>query len=106
MREDVRQISTIGEYQLGNLLSNKLPFLFYYLADANEEEPDHPLLAGIQIFKEESLVAEVSDKAPDTSYPIVLVCRNGQKSQQAAESLAVAGYINIFVVGGGVDALV
>ena len=103
---EVRSISEIGEYQLGNLISNKVPFLFYYILEPEEERPDHPLFEGISFFEGSSLVDEVNDKATDTSFPLVLVCRNGQQSMSAAQTLAVAGYINIFVVQGGFNELV
>jgi len=44
------------------------------------------------------------DKLPGKDTPIVLYCRSGGMSAQAAAELAAAGYTNLYELGGGFDA--
>ena len=44
------------------------------------------------------------DKLPGKDTPIVLYCRSGGTSAQAAAELAAAGYTNLYELGGGFDA--
>ncbi len=39
----------------------------------------------------------------DTSRPVALICRSGNRSGQAAAQLRAAGYTNVFNVSGGVS---
>ena len=97
-------ISFIGEYQLGNLISNQIPFLFIYVSDS-DEIPDHPLLNGAVVHSPLGLVDFVESKAANHEHPIVLVCDRGEVSKSSAETLVVAGYLNVFVVKEGVDGI-
>ena len=44
------------------------------------------------------------DKLPGKDTPIVLYCRSGGMSAQAAAELAAAGYTNLYALGRGFDA--
>lgn len=44
------------------------------------------------------------DKLPSKDAPIVLYCRSGGMSAQAAAELAAAGYTKLYNLGGGFDA--
>ena len=44
------------------------------------------------------------DKLPGKDAPIVLYCRSGGMSAQAAAELAAAGYTKLYMLGGGFDA--
>ena len=98
-------VNLIGEYQLGNLIANGVPFLYIYVKTDGEELPEHPLLKGITVHSFEGLIQFVENKTKDLSYPIVLICRDGVKSFEAASNLIVAGYLNVFAVEGGVNEL-
>lgn len=99
-----QRISWIGEYQLGNLIGNQVPFLYLYISN-EAEDLDHPLLVNARLQKPVGVVDAVLEKAADKQHPIVLICKNGELSGQAAENLIVAGYINVFVVKGGASGI-
>lgn len=48
-------------------------------------------------------VTAVSESVADTSTPILLLCRSGQRSQQAAEQLAAAGYSKLYNIQEGFE---
>ena len=98
-------IHFIGEYQLGNLVGQQVSFLYYFIGELDEGNKDHPLLKGVECRPRPGLVEHIIEQAEDTQAPVVLICENGEVSQQVAESLHVAGFINVFVVKGGVNEL-
>jgi rhodanese-related sulfurtransferase len=49
-------------------------------------------------------VADNVDQLPETDAPIVVYCRSGSMSTQAAKTLAELGYTNVMEVDGGFNA--
>lgn len=102
----LEMVNFIGEYQLGNLISNEIPFLYIYVQeDEDDTVADHPLTQRIMPRPFLGLVEFVSEKAPNQEYPVVLICKNGRQSFEAATHLMVAGHKNVFVVEGGIGEL-
>ena len=97
-------ISYVGEFQLGNLISNKVPFVYLYFGE-NKEGHDHPLLSDAEACEADRVLETVESKVSDLEHPLVLVCEDGIISTDAASTLTVAGYRNVFVVEGGVNGL-
>jgi rhodanese-related sulfurtransferase len=50
------------------------------------------------------LQAKIGQIAKNKSNPVVLVCQTGQQSQRASRSVSEAGYAEVHVLEGGVDA--
>ncbi|QJD29136.1 rhodanese-like domain-containing protein [Methylococcus geothermalis] len=48
-------------------------------------------------------VARVRQLVPDSATPILLLCRSGQRSQDAAEQLAAAGYSKLYNIREGFE---
>ncbi|KXU92278.1 sulfurtransferase [Caballeronia megalochromosomata] len=50
------------------------------------------------------LQAKIGQIAKNKSNPVVLVCQTGQESQRASRTVSEAGYAEVHVLQGGVDA--
>ena len=98
----------IGQYQLENLLKNKIGFAYLDLRDPTIrqiEHMGHPLLAGSQSVAPENAVEYVRALNLPNHAPIVLICENGAKSLGAALELEDNSYINVFIIEGGIKGL-
>ncbi len=95
----------IGLFQLENLVLTRTKFCFLDLRadlDRSVPEPLKNVLESIQPM----LVNEVADRlqtlALAKEHPIVLLCTNGKTSKQVAQKLESLGYVNVYVIEGGV----
>lgn len=96
-------ILKIGEYQLQNLIANRVGFLYLDLRNPSGGANDHALLSGSRPCRADLVLVSVHDAGLKPDAPIVLICENGAKSLVAAETLARNSFINVFVVEGGVQ---
>jgi rhodanese-related sulfurtransferase len=98
----------IGEYQLQNLLQNRVKF-FYMDLRSNEkrasEAPGHYLLNDSKAVEPQGVMNALRELQAPADAPIVLICENGAKSMAVAEELAQNSFINVFVIEGGTAAL-
>ncbi|KND60863.1 Rhodanese-related sulfurtransferase [Candidatus Burkholderia verschuerenii] len=55
-------------------------------------------------IEQAELQAKIGQIAKNKSNPVVLVCQTGQQSQRASRTVTEAGYAEVHVLEGGVDA--
>ena len=61
-------------------------------------------ILGAILLTMETITAETAAKVlPDKNQMILIYCRSGNRSKQAAEKLAAMGYKNIYEFGGIID---
>ncbi len=96
----------IGEYQLRNLLQNRVQFFYINLSsDTESETSKHELLQSSRKVSADALSETLRQWGAAPDAPIVLICENGLKSMAAALELAQDSYINVFVFEGGTQSL-
>jgi rhodanese-related sulfurtransferase len=76
------------------------------LLGTDQSEFNIDLLRKGTLINSKSLHAEVKSKELQAHHPIVLVCTDGKQSLKSAESLIKDGYINVFIIKGGVKGLI
>jgi len=87
-------VRTVEEYGAGHPpKSSNIPFPHIHNRHAaNPEHPEHDTYIG---QSDEQFVSDVQAAFPDTSTPILTLCRTGYRSVGAANLLAAAGYTNV-----------
>lgn len=69
-----------------------------------EEYDDKHIKGAILIPNEEIHTdADIAERLPDKDAEILVYCRSGSRSQQAAKKLIQAGYTNVYDFGGIID---
>lgn len=97
----------IGLFQLENLFLNPNRFLFFDLR--SEKRPSAPAIDGYLsravAMEPGDLSAHLRAEQTPLEFPVLLLCQDGETSGQIARELEAAGYMNIYVVTGGVAGL-
>ncbi len=70
----------------------------------NVHIPDQGALPATDLTIPYNEIAEATDELPDKDAPIVLYCRSGSMSTQAANTLVDLGYTNVLELDGGFNA--
>ena len=65
-----------------------------------QEEYNTGHIPGAILLPNESITSERPKELPDSSQIILIYCRSGNRSKQAAQKLANMGYVNIYEFGG------
>ena len=65
-----------------------------------QDEYDAGHIPGAILIPNESIVDERPAELPDLEQVILIYCRSGNRSKQAAQKLADLGYLNIYEFGG------
>ena len=65
-----------------------------------QDEYDAGHIPGAILIPNESITTERPEELPDLNQVILIYCRSGNRSKQAAQKLADMGYTNIFEFGG------
>ncbi len=68
---------------------------------ADEYKEGH--IPGAILIPNESIASEQPEELPDLDQIILVYCRSGRRSKEAAEKLANIGYSNIYEFGGIID---
>lgn len=68
-----------------------------------QDEYDAGHIPGAILIPNESIGCDSPEALPDYDQIILIYCRSGNRSKQAAEKLASMGYTNIFEFGGIID---
>ena len=64
------------------------------------EEYDEKHIPGAVVIPNETIKKETLKELPDLEQEILVYCRSGNRSRQAAEKLIEAGYTNVYDFGG------
>ncbi len=104
---DDSQIFSVDFFQLENLVSHHVSFLFFHL---DKNIPSSLLTdSSTSFFKLSELATKsvVREKLRknEKSVPVILVCPDGKGSENFAEQLQKEGYVNVFFLSGGTNAL-
>lgn len=97
----------IGLFQLENLFLNPNRFLFFDLREEMASVPPNldRVLKNAVSLKADAVPTYLAEKQIDKAYPLVLVCAAGKTSTTVADDLTHKGYVNVYVVAGGVAGL-
>ncbi len=68
-----------------------------------QDEYDAGHIPGAICIPNESIGMEPPEELPDRSQVILIYCRSGNRSKQAAEKLGKMGYLNVYEFGGIID---
>ncbi|MEA4869203.1 Thiosulfate sulfurtransferase GlpE [bioreactor metagenome] len=68
-----------------------------------QEEYDAGHIAGAILIPNETILDEQPSLLPDLGAEILIYCRSGNRSAQAANKLLAIGYTNVFDFGGIID---
>lgn len=68
-----------------------------------QDEYDAGHIPGAILIPNESIGATQPEQLPDKDQIILIYCRSGRRSKEAAQKLANMGYINIYEFGGIID---
>lgn len=102
-------LGQIGYFQLSNLVRNKVPFTLMVLDFVPPQESLPKEMAKLLQMAVFSSAADVGTKIAEMSLradnPLVLMCKNGEISSHVNAQLIEKGFLNVFVVKGGWDAL-
>ena len=67
------------------------------------DEYDGGHIPGAILIPNESIEDERPDELPDLGQVILVYCRSGRRSKEAAQKLADMGYIRVYEFGGIID---
>ena len=65
-----------------------------------QDEYDAGHIPGAVLIPNESIISDPPELLPDTSQIILVYCRSGRRSKEAAQKLADMGYTNVYEFGG------
>ena len=68
-----------------------------------QDEYDSGHIPGAILIPNESIETEQPDKLPDKDQIILVYCRSGRRSKEAAQKLADMGYTSVYEFGGIID---
>ena len=84
-----------------SLMDTEEEYIILYVRTREEYENEH--IPGAICIPNETIGAKEIPELPDKNQLILVYCRSGNRSKQAAEKLAALGYTNIVEFGGIID---
>lgn len=98
-------LNKINSYQFDNLVSNRVPFLFFNMCESIASWYDHLGKLHIQTYEivttDADVMAEISNRFALKDSAIVLMCQNGSTSLKIQNDLQKMAYTNVYVIDGG-----
>ena len=82
---------------LFTFLCKQHPYLLYTLLNISV------LLFSLVLVPNESIGSEMPEALPDKEAPLLVYCRSGRRSKDAAEKLLALGYQSVYDFGGVID---
>lgn len=97
----------IGLFQLENLIISRAGFCFLDLGALSGEAPEglQEVLEVSEKVHSEGVHEYLQTNSIEKTYPIVLMCKDGNQSGEIAKRLEASGYLNVYVVTRGVSGL-
>ena len=98
---------SIEIFQLENLISNRIPFLFFNLNSSFSAKNEEGFISSIMKVSQSITPLEVKEKLKNTdkAEPIILICETGSQSATLVQRLQKEGFINTFFIKGGIISL-
>lgn len=98
----VRQTYTaISQEKAREMMEQEEGYMIVDVRRLDEFESGH--IPGAVCIPNETIEEEASDFLPDPDQIILVYCRSGNRSRQAAQKLAGLGYTNVYEFGGIID---
>ncbi|MGE0631783.1 MAG: MFS transporter [Pseudobdellovibrionaceae bacterium] len=112
--EESKKIGRIGYFQLSNLHSGQIPYLIFLagvdLNSYNLSQELKNLLEGPQKkavpINEDNFIKEIQSNLQSPQTPVVILCEDEKSSLKMAVKVEAAGFINTYVVRGGLKGLI
>lgn len=100
----------IGPFQFENIIQNSGHFFLFDLRESKllleeDELLFAPFLSGARKLSPKLVKSSLSEASAGLDSPVILVCENGKVSLKVAKDLGTQGYVNIYILDGGVKAL-
>ena len=103
-------LNKIGFFQLDNLISNRVPFMFYNMSSSLADWYNSVNRLHVQnyekLVKESDVINDLTQNKVPKDYAIVLLCPDGHTSLKLYAELEKLAYTNVYVVNGGYQHIV
>lgn len=98
VKEEKIDYHQISAEEAKSLMQSEENYIILDVRTKEEYEEKH--IPGAVLVPNETIGEEEIPELPDKDQMILVYCRSGNRSKQAAEKLAALGYTNIFEFGG------
>lgn len=103
-------LNEISFFQFDNLVRNRIPFLLINLTSQLPQIYSQGLyqqhLVSLELrTTSENVLMQLTEKKHPKHEALLVVCESGSRSQSLVETLEREGYMNVFFVKGGLQAL-
>jgi len=99
--EQIATVSTITASDAGAMMEDGAPFILLDVRTEEEFLSEH--IPGAIWLPQAEFPARLADVLPDRAVRVLLYCRSGNRSAEAAEALIALGYMNVYDFGGIID---